>query len=717
MPINIPSGEEPVQQYNAEATTVVQRTLNSLRRMRYFRRQYDARRAYYYRQYLGQRDVKLYPDNETPRANTFVPYPRSNVETVVTRTMDAFFSLDPPIETRGRSPEDEAAAPNMQLVLLTGLHRAKWVDKIELHVRNLCIYGHGGIKVDWDFDYDVVTAPEPVYMMQPQPDPVTGQPIMNPDGTPSMMPVMNPMTGAPLQIGTQVVTKKIPRNRPKLTPIDVFDLLVDPDGGIVANLSEKTYAQILREAEMNPNLYAQEGLDKLAKELSSFEDKDAILIRMAEVWDETRNTVTLITFGEDAEAISWKDLRYSYRNANYSSYKRKVLAGNPILLYHGPNPYMHQRAPILHTSYCKLSGEVFGIGVVEAISDLSDAMNRFCNMITDNWNLAINRRYAYDVNADIDMAALNKLNVPGGKVAVSGDPSKVIMPLPFFTPQAGDYQIMELFKTQIEMANGISDYYAKGMGGAQGNRTSSGINQLITESGYVFKNFIRNYEMDILQPMLEMCSSMYQQFCTDYVEYQVTNAPPTMPKAGRISIERILGNYSFDFVGANYATNKIIKQRNMMAFLQIAAKTPYANMGEFLRETGKVMEIPNINRLIKPDEQVNQEQQQMVSTQQQAMVMEKLLDTESKAIVAGIAKAEPNSVTAHAKQMQLILEDMLGQAGEIEPPPAKNIHNSEGRPGAPGNGSPLPGGGVNSQMRSIAQSTGANALGLGGLGE
>jgi hypothetical protein len=708
---------EPVQQATEDETVVVQRTLNSLRRMRYFRRQYDARRAYYYRQYLGQRDVKLYPDNETPRSNTYVPYPRSNVETVVTRSMDAFFSLDPPFETKGRSPEDENAAPNMQLVLMTGLHRAKWMDKIELHQRNLCIYGHAGIKVDWDFDYDTVTAPEPIYLMQPVPDPITGQPIANQDGSPSMMPVINPMTGAPLQVGTRVVTKKVPRNRPKLTPIDVFDLLVDPDGGILANLCEKTYSQILREAEMSPRLYDPEGLEKLSKELTSFEDKDAILIRMAEVWDETRNTVTLITFGEDAEAISWKDLRYSYRNANYSSYKRKVLAGNPILLYNGPNPYMHQRAPILHTSYCKLSGEIFGIGVVEAISDLSDAMNRFCNMITDNWNLAINRRYAYDVNADIDHQSLNKLNVPGGKVAVSGDPSKVIFPLPFFTPQAGDYQIMELFKNQIEMANGISDYYAKGMGGAQGNRTSSGINQLITESGYVFKNFIRNYETDILQPMLEMCSSMYQQFCTDYVEYQVTNAPPTIPKAGRIAIERIIGNYSFDFVGANYATNKIIKQRNMMAYLQIAAKTPYANMGEFLRETGKVMEIPNINRLIKTDQQVQQEQQQMMASQQQAMLMEKILDTESKSIIAGISKAEPNSVTAHAKQMQLVVEDMLGAAGELQEPPAQNMRNSEGRPNNPGTGSPLPGGGVNSQMRSIAQSTGANALGLGGLGE
>lgn len=704
-----------------EKSKIVMRTIEGLRRMRYFRRQYDPRRAYWYRQYVGQRDQRFYPDNLTPRANTFVPYARSQVETVTARVHDAFFSLDPPIETRGRTQRDEPAAPLMQLVLLTGLHRAKWVEKIEILTRNIGIYGHAGIKIDWDWDYDTVTAPEPIYAMQPVSDPITGQPMMNPDGTPVFLPIMNPMTGEPIQIGTQVITKRIPRNCPKLIPIDVFDLLIDPDGGQIAHMMEKTLAQLKRESENKPDLYLPGSIDELVKKVtnaSGDKDPEGVVIRMAEFWDETHNTVTLITFGEDAEAVSWKDLRYSYRNANYSSYKRKVYGGSPILLQHGPNPFIHQRAPILHTCYTKLTGEPYGIGVIEPISDLNEALNKFCNMITDNWNMGINRRYAYDVNADIDHNALNQFNTPGGKVAVSGNPNEVIFPLPLMTPTAQEFQIMELYKQQIELSSGISDFYGKGIGSSGGNRTSSGIGQVMTESNYIFKLFIRNLELDILQPMMEMCASMIQQFVGDYAEYQITDAPPGIPKVGRIPLENLIGNFDFDFVAANYATNKVVRQRNMMAFYQIAMQSPYANQGEFLREVGKVMEIPNVNRLLKPDQQVMMEQQQSMVAQQQALIIEKILDTESKAIVAEVGKAEPNSVTAHGKEMQQVIENMLAAAGDLTPqqaPPQPGP--KEGRPATRQPEGQIPGGGHMSTQRSVAQSNGANALGLGQMGE
>src|SRR5208337_5416212 len=148
------------------------KVLDALRRMRYFRRQYDQRRAYFYRQYLGQRDQRYFPDNITPRANTFVMYPQSNVETNVSRIDDAFFSFDPWFEAKGRSPNDDAAAENMGLVLHDRLKKANFKASFEALVRNLNIYGHAGIKVDWDWDFDVVTYAKPIYKIEP----TTGQP-------------------------------------------------------------------------------------------------------------------------------------------------------------------------------------------------------------------------------------------------------------------------------------------------------------------------------------------------------------------------------------------------------------------------------------------------------------------------------------------------------------------------------------------------------------
>src|SRR6266550_8757921 len=84
-------------------------TLDTLQRMRNFRRPYDQRRAYFYRQYIGQRDRRMYPDNLTPRSNTFVPYPHQIVDAIVSRVHDAFFGIDPCIEARPKGGSPEAA--------------------------------------------------------------------------------------------------------------------------------------------------------------------------------------------------------------------------------------------------------------------------------------------------------------------------------------------------------------------------------------------------------------------------------------------------------------------------------------------------------------------------------------------------------------------------------------------------------------------------------
>jgi hypothetical protein len=694
--------------------------LDQLQRLRNFRRPYDQRRAYFYRQYIGQRDRKMFPDNLTARSNTFVPYPSSNVEAVVSRIHDAFFSVDPPLEVRARGGTDDSAIA-MQCVMLSVLHKAKWIKAIELFSRDLGIYGHAGLKVDWDWEYDIVTGPEPVYAQGPQMDPSTGGPQMDENGQPIMGPIPGP-DGQPMQIGTKMVSKPVPRNCPKLIPIDIYDLLIDPDEKVKAHVYEQSWGEMRRSAEANSDLYFPEALAELTNRLSQYKelDRDGIIIRMAEFWDDTNKTMTQVTFGEDADAIGWKDRRYQYRNASYSAYKRRVYNGPPVLLYTGPNPFAHKRIPILDAAYIKIKGDTYGIGLIEKITDLVEGMNVFTNMITDNWNMGINRRYAYDVQVDIDHDQLDMGNVPGGKVGVVGNPANALMALPLFTPNPGDYQILELYRGMIELNSGISDFYAKGVGSPTGNRTSSGIGQVINESGYVFKLLIRNIELDILQPMMEMVASMIQQFGSPQLEYSITNAPPGIPMYGTVPLEKITGGFDFDFVSANYATGKVVKQRNLMAFYNIAMQSPYAVQSEFLREIARAMEIPFANRLLKSDQQVQQEQQAAQQQQMEQAVIEKLLDFESKALVAGISKAEPNSVTAHASAVQQTIEDFMEETAGLPTEPGGMLPTTnsrhEGNPAGPGGQleGQIPGGEVEDQMRGYAQENGSNSLGLAG---
>jgi hypothetical protein len=261
------------------------------------------------------------------------------------------------------------------------------------------------------------------------------------------------------------------------------------------------------------------------------------------------------------------------------------------------------------------------------------------------------------------------------------------------------------------MSSGISEL-ATGL--AQANGTASGISQVINESGYVFKLFIRNFEVEVLQPMCEMVASMIQQFGTNEMEYSITNAPPGIPKYGQVKLKDLIGNYSFDFVAANYATGKVVKQRNMMAFYNIAMQSPYLQQGEFLREIAKCMEIPYAQRLLKSDQEVQQNAAAQSQAALQQEVIKDLLRFESKALVAGIAKKEPNQgVTDHAMLVQEEVERFLMEQAGLpidDQPPLPGRH--EGNQNHSGN-IETPGGDMADHLRGFSQQHGGNTLGAG----
>lgn len=654
-------------------TLLLERVPKHLRRMRNFRRQFDQRWIQFYRQYLSVRDQQLYPDNITRRSNTTVPYPLSNVETVVSRTLDAFFSFVPWFDCKGHVMSDDPASEKMQVVMEKKLALGRLVQAVETHVRNICIYGFGALKVDWDFGYDHIVSAQEQYAMQNTP--------MGPQ------PILNPMTGQPIVIGYTPVDAKVPRNCPRFTAMDIFDTLVDPDGNFYAHVTERPFSEIKREMEINPNLFFPEAIAQIEQDIAvRQQDPNEVLIRMAEFWDEINNTRTILTYSEDADAIALKDQRFANRvGAAYQAYRRKVWSGTPILLYHGENPFMHKKAPILFTSYIKLPNELYGIGAIECIANLNESLNKFVNMIADNWNLGINQRYAYDSNADIDHRALSQANVPGGKVSVNGDPTKVIMPLPTHTPTPGDYNILETYKGMIEMGSGISDFYSKGLGAPTGNRTATGINSIMNESNFRFKMFIRNYEIDILQPLLKMVAIMIQQFVTTPEEILITKdqQSPGIPKYYQVQPEELIGAFDFDLVAANYSENKVIRQRNILAFANLAAQSPFLNEYPALIELAKLFEIRNAERMLKTPQQVAMEQQQQMQQQMEMMMFESMLNTESK---ARLSQAKPVSAGKDAK---------TGRPRSPMMPEGK-----------------LPGAGLTGAIRSFAQQHGLNGFGL-----
>jgi hypothetical protein len=291
---------------------------------------------------------------------------------------------------------------------------------------------------------------------------------------------------------------------------------------------------------------------------------------------------------------------------------------------------------------------------------------------------------------DIDHTALNDANVPGGKVGVSGDVNQAVKELPTHTPQAGDYGILDLFKSSIEATSGISDFYSRGVGAPTGNSTATGISSIINEGNYRFRLFIRNLELDILQPLLEMCASNVQQFITDQEEVLMTQQPVGIPKWQQVDPSKLIGSFDFNLVAANYATSETVRQRNILAFANLVGQSPYINEFEAIRAMGKIFKIRNIDQILKPPQQVAMEQQaahqQQLKEEVDLMMLQAALGTEEK---VAVAKAKGTATGG-----------------------------KEGRPRSSQFEGKIPGvGGDSSAVRDIAQNLlGGNAMGLEGLG-
>src|SRR5574341_477301 len=100
------------------------------------------------RLFLADRDDPRGPD-EKWRANVFVPYPYSGVETRVAVLSDIFNSADPIIQAEAVGDEDLEGANKIERLLNYQLRRIKWRKRILNGLRMMAIQGTEFFKVRW----------------------------------------------------------------------------------------------------------------------------------------------------------------------------------------------------------------------------------------------------------------------------------------------------------------------------------------------------------------------------------------------------------------------------------------------------------------------------------------------------------------------------------------------------------------------------------------
>lgn len=510
-----------------------------------------------FRSYAEKRDTG---DN---RANLFIPYVYSIVETVVPRLVSTIFSSRPYI---GILPVKEETVDNAKamenLIDYQMTQKVGIVSVATSWIKEALIYGTSILKVGWDYEEDDVWVDEPIAVLF---------------GTP---------------IGTRRVKKRQPvKDDPLVEHIDLWDFYVDPEA---RDIDDAQYCihKVYRDFEYLKNmekLGIYKNIDEVIKlkkgnknELfeeiggnQAFEtgmSNRLSLIGLQNI-DKPTNKVELLEYWTDDRII--------------------VVANRSVVIRNEENPYHHRKKPFVRLVDVLVPHEFYGIGEIEPIEDLQYELNSLRNQRMDNINLIINRMWKVVRGADIDLKQL--VSRPGGIIEV--DDMDDIQELEIQdTTRASIENVIELVRRDMDNADGVYDY-ARGetTDRRETATTASILSQAANER---FKLKVTLMEDMGIRRLGVLLVQLNQQYITTTKAIRILGEDGMNFK--EVSPDEIRGQFDVMPLGSSIepVTNKENRLTNYINLYNIMKDSPYINHPELLKKIFEAADIKDTKRLI-----------------------------------------------------------------------------------------------------------------------
>jgi hypothetical protein len=187
-----------------------------------------------------------------------------------------------------------------------------------------------------------------------------------------------------------------------------------------------------------------------------------------------------------------------------------------------PNPYWHGELPFQLFRPTKVPGELYGIGEIEPIEDLSAEMNELRTNRRDNQRITNQQVFAYDEGV-IDSADI-KFG-PGVTIPVNGDPRALLFPIPSRGLDNAGFQEENALLANIDRISGISDSTSGAESSVQQTATGA---QLVNAAASVrIQNKTRRLEVETIKPGARHFGLLSQQMIRSTVDIRIPS-PPTV---------------------------------------------------------------------------------------------------------------------------------------------------------------------------------------------
>lgn len=435
-----------------------------------------------YRLYLNITELMKTPT----RARVFIPAVFQVIEAAVPKVMTLVFGNDDFFDVIPDDPAQLPLADIIKTLLRYQLMKADFFIKFQDFVKQLLMYGTSYFYVYWKVVRKWVWKREA---------------IRGPKSFLGIVVNKNAILG-----WKETKTFEVVERRPEIEVLDVLDVFPDPEARTEKDsraIWVRSWMSIDEVKELGAGQYPvfdpmnvmkiEGGSKNTLQESRQVRNQ----IRGLQNGYVDKNQVELLTrwglYDLDGDGIREETLI--------------VIANRKYLLRAMPNPFHHQRRPIIRSALFNVPLEWFGVGLIEPIIPLQHELNTLRRQRLDNVNLILNRMWKVHSYADIDLETL--VSSPNGIILT--DDMNAIEEVETDNVTQSAYTESAVVQTDIENTTTPKSLQGTPESGRLG-RTASGAQLIISQALEKFGTATKMVEETALKRVLRIMHELNLQF-------------------------------------------------------------------------------------------------------------------------------------------------------------------------------------------------------------
>lgn len=514
----------------------------------------------YYKAYRA----KLQDENtREDGSNLFIPYIYNIVENAFPKIVKSLFSVRPYLPYMPVNRQDENATTKAKN--MTNLVEWEFDNKMKGRLvynnilRDCVIYGTAISKQTWKLEERTVV--KRMDVMRQQTDPETGLTV-------------NVDTTEPME------TQEITYDAPIMQNINLSDFFFDPyatsidDAAYVIQQYYLPMYKVLAMAEQGQLDITPQELKKQVQAASASNN----------AYDKSSALGYSARSNRTNEVLIWE---------YWTDDIKCIIINKTIVGLVARNPYWHRRKPFSKWECVPVSGEFYGIGIVEMCLQLQYELNTTRNQRIDNVSYALNRMYSILRSANIDTTQLKSR--PNGFIEV--DDHNDIKEINVHEVNSSAYTEETTIKNDMDVTSGVFNYTR---GEPADRRETATTASILSQAGN------DRFEAQVLQigwggfsdSALQL-AWLNRQYIDKETEITIVGENGNLEDA---TINQVDIDVDLQIIPAPSslfsAANKQIQQNTLVQLANILVNNPIINQEEFFKRVFEAFDFDNPEKLI-----------------------------------------------------------------------------------------------------------------------